>query len=669
MTAAPAWQQGLARNLSQRPVLIVHGNIRDRYVDATDDYPHLRSLLTSRLQGCARSAQLPSSVRIYDWVRGQRLWAHEGSDPPKVGNGPAGGIEGLAVDLQMISDWLVGGEGDGPVAMAKTAIIDYSDLLVPYQQSYDDNQRLLLIRLEKLLGNVQLPHHVVLLALEDSWLPPHLYTQAPAVATLRIPLPEERERKLFLQRWLQGSSLASWQPTSELQDAVVRMTSGLYLREFADVAGKMGAESVGGEEHAREVLIEWRTGRRVSPWAEIETKRLQNVDKVLSGQMPDAHGGVVGQEEAIRRVSESLVIARAGLTGLATSHEQKPKMVFVFAGPTGVGKTELARQIAEFVFGDKDAIIRFDMSEYKGEFTVSRLLGAPPGYVGHEQGGQLTTQVNERPFSILLFDEIEKGDERILDVFLQILDDGRLTDSRGQTVFFGETAVIFTTNVGARNIEHERPVFDRIMRELSGEPEACKREVRRHFQRCVERFFSDEIGRPELFNRLRGNVVPFNPIVEDDVRIKIASQSLAVMEAQFAERNRERQLSLSIDRALAPFLLTGWAACVNAICDRRVLLDADAAVEVDNGDLTCPACGSAVELPQAPASGDEGGSGRAGFGGRGVADDIEAALSFELALALLEREHLPGPGTLMVGLGARGTGGTAVVDVVWQDGP
>jgi len=672
MVRRVAWQESLSRNLEQRPVLIVHGNIRDCYVDGATEYTDLRSIVAIQADDLASTLGRVSTVRVYDWVKGHRV-VSDASEIPTTSSfdaqNPPHTIEDLEADLQQLSEWILGTEGVDAEGTARTIIIEYADLLVPYQQTYDEAQRRLLIRIEKLLGNVQLPHHVVLVALEDSWLPPHLYTQAPRVAILRVPMPEERERADLLRQHL-GRGIKTWLPEGQLQESIARMTTGLYLREFDEVLERMATERVAAEQDARELLNEWRTGRRVSPWTQLSLERLGRVRQWLAGETTDARGGVVGQPEAIERVGRGLVIARAGLTGLASVHEQKPRMVFVFAGPTGVGKTELARQIAEFVFGSKDAIIRFDMSEYKGDFTVSRLLGAPPGYIGHEQGGQLTTQVRERPFSILLFDEIEKADEKILDVFLQILDDGRLTDSRGQTVFFGQTALIFTTNVGARNLSYERPVLDRLIAEWENDPETCKREVRLHFRHCVDKFFSDEVGRPELLNRLRAGIVPFNPILEDEVRIAIAEKSLTIMEDQFAHRHREQGLRLEIAGNLASLILGGWTICANDACQRMMLLDIDEAVASDGrSEAACPAC--RTSLPSSPkdnsgANGVE--SGDSAFGGRGIADDVEALLSFDLALALLKREAsgATGPGRFVAALGERGKGGTALLEVTFH---
>jgi ATP-dependent Clp protease ATP-binding subunit ClpC len=158
---------------------------------------------------------------------------------------------------------------------------------------------------------------------------------------------------------------------------------------------------------------------------------------------------VIGQDEAIKVIARAMRRSRVGLKG-----RHRPIGVFLFLGPTGVGKTETAKALAEYLFGTEDALIRFDMSEYMEKHTVSRLVGAPPGYVGYEEGGQLTEKVRRRPYSVLLFDEIEKAHPDVFNIFLQIFDDGRLTDAMGRTVDFSNTIIIMTSNLGARLFVH-----------------------------------------------------------------------------------------------------------------------------------------------------------------------------------------------------------------------
>ena len=279
------------------------------------------------------------------------------------------------------------------------------------------------------------------------------------------------------------------------------------------------------EEDIADVVSRW-TGVPVSKLLEGEIQKLLQLEAEL-------HKRVIGQDEAVRAVAESVMRARSGL-----KDPNRPIGSFIFLGPTGVGKTELARALAEFLFDDEKAMIRIDMSEYQEKHTVARLIGAPPGYVGYEEGGQLTESVRRRPYCVVLFDEIEKAHADVFNVLLQILDDGRLTDGQGRTVDFKNTIVIMTSNVGSQRILEYRGDFESAGFERM--KEAVLEEMRHHF-------------RPEFLNRV-DEIIVFHSLSEEHLK-QIVEIQLNGLRKRLADRNIEIELT---DRARGHLVRSGY---------------------------------------------------------------------------------------------------------------
>jgi ATP-dependent Clp protease ATP-binding subunit ClpB len=257
---------------------------------------------------------------------------------------------------------------------------------------------------------------------------------------------------------------------------------------------KMLKEEVDAEDVA-EIVARW-TGIPVSRMLESDRIRLLQLEDRLQQR-------VVSQEEAVHAVSDAIRRSRAGL-----QDEKRPIGSFIFLGSTGVGKTELAKALAEFLFNDESAVIRIDMSEYMEKFSISRLIGAPPGYVGYDEGGQLTEAVRRKPYSVVLLDEIEKAHPEVFNLLLQVLDEGRLTDSRGRTVDFRNAIIIMTSNLGSQIIR------DRVASDF-GDNERWEKvfgELRRDLLHVLQQTI-----RPEFLNRI-DEIIVFKPLREEDIR-------------------------------------------------------------------------------------------------------------------------------------------------------
>jgi len=272
-----------------------------------------------------------------------------------------------------------------------------------------------------------------------------------------------------------------------------------------------------GAEDVADIVARW-TGIPVSRMMEAERERLTRLEQVLATR-------VIGQEEAVRAVANAVRRSRAGL-----QDPNRPIGSFIFLGPTGVGKTETARALAEFLFDNEQAMVRIDMSEYMEKHAVARLIGAPPGYVGFEEGGQLTEAVRRRPYSVVLFDEIEKAHPDVFNILLQILDDGRLTDSQGRTVDFRNSVIIMTSNIGSTYIlEHSGD--DRAVVEAQ-----VTNALRQHF-------------RPEFLNRV-DDIIIFRPLGKPEIE-HIINLQLGKLEKLLADRKLTLELTPEAREVLA----------------------------------------------------------------------------------------------------------------------
>lgn len=350
---------------------------------------------------------------------------------------------------------------------------------------------------------------VVIILNKASGLPLSFYQGNPEVEIVTLQKPDREERKQMVQKIEDSFEVRLKSGTSSLLDNenidCIDMMEDFTNREIIQLSRMSRKED---KMSFDKLFYLFKYGEKENPWEKLEQARVKNIKKELADR-------VVGQDEAIEKIEKTVVKAYMGLTGLhKTSSRSMPKGVFFFVGPTGVGKTELSKALAKFLFGDEQACIRFDMSEYAQENSDQKLIGAAPGYVGYEEGGQLTNAIKEHPFSVVLFDEIEKAakpNPRILDIFLQILEDGRLTDSKGETVYFSDTIIVFTSNLGANQVQAS----------------SDKEGVAKEFIRIVKEYFDQELKRPELLGRIGyNNIVPFNFIQDKEFQYKICKSKL-----------------------------------------------------------------------------------------------------------------------------------------------
>lgn len=296
----------------------------------------------------------------------------------------------------------------------------------------------------------------------------------------------------------------------KIQDKFVALTDGFSFTELNGLRRLCKNEKI-RIPNLCDVIDLYKYGIRENPWKSLDLAEIRNAKSSFENR-------VKGQDYAITKTLDVIKRAITGMAGLQGSSHTRPKGVLFFAGPTGTGKTETAKTLAEILFGDESCCKRFDMSEYGQSHSDQKLLGAPPGYVGYEAGGQLTNAVKKNPFSILLFDEIEKAHPSILDKFLQILEDGRMTDGQGNTVYFSETIIIFTSNLGIFTMNENG------QREANVTSDMTYQEMSVRVRAAIEDYFKLQLGRPEILNRIGENIIVFDYIRPDVAKLILTSQ-------------------------------------------------------------------------------------------------------------------------------------------------
>ncbi len=508
----PRWLKDLIRFLPLKSQFVLSGNVRDHQLYETTSGVTAQSLvqtLAMELRG-----QGFSQVLGYDPISGFQvlqlpgeLAEHGGSLLEKLGlqtnNGRAvAGLELLAQTLDRISSW-----PDAPIAV----VVDFASRLVTRSEGLSGAEHQAFVRClvashkarNKPYGAPPKPFYnsIVWLVEKEGDLPDWFLIDNPRIRHIPIAKPDHTSRRMFAGSLLANLDgyRASDNPSKEMAlDAFVDHTEGLLLADLQSIAQLARNEGV-TYDRIGDAVRRYKVGVTEDPWAKIDKDKIRDAATFIRER-------VKGQEHAVTHV---LDIIKRAVTGVGNPRRGgRPRGIAFLAGPTGVGKTEIAKTITSLLFGDDSAYTRFDMSEFSAEHSDQRLIGAPPGYVGYDVGGELTNAVREKPFSVILFDEIEKAHPRILDKFLQVLDDGVLTSGRGDRVYFSEAFVIFTSNLGIYRQQADGSRVPNVS------PADRYDEVRKRVRAEIDLHFKVVLNRPEILNRIGENIIVFDFIRE-----------------------------------------------------------------------------------------------------------------------------------------------------------
>ncbi|MES2069871.1 MAG: AAA family ATPase [Pseudomonadota bacterium] len=508
------WLRDLLRFLPLKSQFVLSGNVRD--LQACEVAPGVVTAqpLTSTLCDSLREAGYEQLV-VWNPLAGftvnaSRAGPKDSSDAilGNLGLKPVDGAASGGIDvLSMVLERLVGFPSP-PMAL----IIDFASRLTVRTESLSAVEHSLFTRALVLGHTAQARPHgehrrayfntIIWIVDKEGDVPDWILIDNPRIRHIPVSKPDSAARRALLPALLRGvpdSQKASPEVWAEAERAFVDGSEGLFLSDMNAIATLARVENVSIEKIA-DAVRRYKVGVTEDPWQQIDREKIRSAEGEISKR-------VKGQAHA---VTHMLDLVKRAMTGVGSQRKGgRPRGVAFLAGPTGVGKTELAKTITSLLFGDESAYIRFDMSEFSAEHADQRLIGAPPGYVGYDVGGELTNAIREKPFSVVLFDEIEKAHPRILDKFLQILDDGVLTSGRGDRVYFSEALIIFTSNLG---IYRQGESGERVPNIISGEPfekiqEKVLSEIHRHFKLVL--------NRPEILNRIGENIIVFDFIRQD----------------------------------------------------------------------------------------------------------------------------------------------------------
>jgi len=509
-TGSPKWLDDITATLGVHSQYVVWGNVRDLHLMPGPNGPAPADtvrVLAEALQGHG----IPL-VLVHDPVTGIDVYGDDARRPAAaeltglaLGGGPVPvTLAGLSTVIRRLVE---------DRALNAALIIPYASRLAVDPSNLQAEEHEFFVAVERLSrsatprsvdGGPSLHNPIIWLLSREQDFPHWVAAGNDQLRTVVVPQPDLGQREAMGRFTLRV--MGTTDDDAEVDEAVATLagaTESMSLRAVRDCVRM--SHSLGLPVTEMEDAVRcYRVGVADNPW-----RRGYLRERISDGEATVGNR-VLGQQAAVTSTFDILKRSVMGLSGAHTSGQGgRPRGILFFAGPTGVGKTELAKAITNLVFGDDSAYLRFDMSEYSAEQAEARFVGAPPGFVGYDAGGQLTNAVRQKPFSLLLFDEIEKAHPRILDKFLQILEDGRLTDGRGGTVHFSESLIVFTSNLGIYRTDADgvrRPIVDESM---------PYEEMSAKVRRAVSDHFVQVIGRPELLNRIGENIVVFSFITED----------------------------------------------------------------------------------------------------------------------------------------------------------
>jgi ATP-dependent Clp protease ATP-binding subunit ClpA len=579
------WQRDFERFLPLKSQFVLSGNVRDLQVVEVQPGTVTAQPLNLCVAAALKRAGYASTV-LFQPLAGFGLL----SSPGEAASPSSGLLQelGLAAEdaqgragadaLAGALDRIVRRQGD-PIAL----IVDFAARLLtrPADPTAAEHhlftQALMLSQqaAPRPAGNDRRPffNTVIWIVEKEGDLPDWFIVGNPRLRHIPVPRPDNRARRALapaLLKSLPGTSQATPEALKKAQDEFVDGTEGMLLVDVNAISVLARVEGVPVDKIA-DAVRRYKVGVTEDPWLQIGREKIKGAESFIRQR-------VKGQPEAVVHM---LDIVKRAVTGVGGGRRGgRPRGVAFLAGPTGVGKTELAKTITSLLFGDENAYIRFDMSEFSAEHADQRLLGAPPGYIGYDAGGELTNAIREKPFSVVLFDEIEKAHPRVLDKFLQILDDGVLTSGRGDRVYFSEALIVFTSNLGIYRLT------DAGERELNVSPSEPYETVRQKVESEVERHFKFVLNRPEILNRMGENIIVFD-FIREDIATQIFEQMVANTLADLKSQDLDVSISADAMNALRTLCLADLSNGGRGIRNQleanllnplaRALFDADAA--------------------------------------------------------------------------------------------